>query len=807
MRDLVVLVGLLAIASEPAAAATWSVASDGTGDFGTIQGAIDSASSGDTIEVEPGTWAEHIDFSGKNLWIIGLDGAEATTIEGNEFGALVHFSGGEGDGGDAILEGFTLVNDDGPAVLGQSATMVLRSVIVEGLGDEEEEGGAIHARNGGVTIDGCTLDGNQADLGGAIYAYDSWVTITDSVLEDNSANYGGAIYMEAGLGLTISDSTVSDNEAYYDGGAIYTLESPETVAVSGSTFFENRAAYGYGGAIYQYTEGDISVTESTFEDNFAYYYGGAIYSYDRTDITITSSELIGNSAYYYGGAIYFYPGVNATYGTLTIHDSSVTDSESVYSSVGAIYCYYYANLVLTDSIISDNVSASSYGAVYHYYGSAQITGNTFEGNIAEGAAGALYTYPGWNTEHGAVISDNVFSGNVSELEGAALVIPAATGPTTISGNTFDRNQAGEQSYAGAMLLTYMYDLQVTGNTFTANSAAYGGAVYYTLAQGGEGKDTWTHNIFQDNVARFGGAMVLETTQPIALTNNTFVGNQALDEGGTVYLYDAQAWFTNTILSYTVAGGGVVAYDDASRLGSRFRYCNLYDNTDGSLGGTLVAWPMPADSGATDDTGDTSTTDTAGGRQILGGRMEASVHLAPGFAAWTNDGDHANDVLVLAADSPLIDAGDPDILDADGSRSDIGAMGGPDAPLAGTDTDGDGYDATRDCDDEDASIHPGATETWYDGTNTDCLSGSDYDADGDGLDSSDHDGDDCDDTDADVLECQPGEESTSIGGQQSSQEQSGCGCSATIPDWNQPIWLLGLLGLIRRRRQPDFGGCP
>ncbi|MFH1468067.1 MAG: MopE-related protein, partial [Pseudomonadota bacterium] len=32
----------------------------------------------------------------------------------------------------------------------------------------------------------------------------------------------------------------------------------------------------------------------------------------------------------------------------------------------------------------------------------------------------------------------------------------------------------------------------------------------------------------------------------------------------------------------------------------------------------------------------------------------------------------------------------------------------------TDADGDGYDTTTDCDDTDATVHPGATEIWYDG---------------------------------------------------------------------------------------------
>ncbi len=70
-----------------------------------------------------------------------------------------------------------------------------------------------------------------------------------------------------------------------------------------------------------------------------------------------------------------------------------------------------------------------------------------------------------------------------------------------------------------------------------------------------------------------------------------------------------------------------------------------------------------------------------------------------------------------------------------------------------DADADGYDSDAyggtDCDDGDAAVNPAASDTWYDGVDSDCDGWSDYDADGDGFDSSDHGGDDCYDDDAAV----------------------------------------------------------
>ena len=117
-------------------------------------------------------------------------------------------------------------------------------------------------------------------------------------------------------------------------------------------------------------------------------------------------------------------------------------------------------------------------------------------------------------------------------------------------------------------------------------------------------------------------------------------------------------------------------------------------------------------------------------------------------------------MLLACTSPKPDTGDgtppaPDTAaDTDDTPTHTGDTGDTDGDTAPpvTDADGDGYHAAPqgdDCDDTDPAVNPGATETWYDGVDSDCSGGSDYDADGDGADAEAYGGTDCDDTDAEV----------------------------------------------------------
>jgi hypothetical protein len=125
----------------PAGAATLHVPAD----YATIQGAINAASPGDEVRVDPGTYVENLDFLGKAVAVIGEQGADHTFVDGN-LATVVTFASGEGL--DSALDGFTLYNGTG----------TLDSSYAPG----EWYGGGIFCKGASPTLRSCVVYDNES---------------------------------------------------------------------------------------------------------------------------------------------------------------------------------------------------------------------------------------------------------------------------------------------------------------------------------------------------------------------------------------------------------------------------------------------------------------------------------------------------------------------------------------------------------------------------------------------------------------------------------------------------------------------
>ncbi len=113
------------------------VAQDGSGDYTSIQSALDVAQDGDEILIFPGTYYERPAINGKSLSLIGVSGRDVTIIDGSSGGRTLEITGYE----TFSLEGLTIQRGR----FGGSTSGVTY------------EGGGLYASGGSLTMRECAL--------------------------------------------------------------------------------------------------------------------------------------------------------------------------------------------------------------------------------------------------------------------------------------------------------------------------------------------------------------------------------------------------------------------------------------------------------------------------------------------------------------------------------------------------------------------------------------------------------------------------------------------------------------------------
>jgi CSLREA domain-containing protein len=259
-----------------------------------------------------------------------------------------------------------------------------------------EYGGGIHTK-GTTSITNTSIYNNSAaDDGGGIYNRGK-LYITDSIISDNlggtedSGGYGGGIFNWGAGVLTIFNSTFTDNHANV-GGGIFNYGSDMgygrgTVYITNSTFSNNRADVSWdkiGGAIYN--RGILNITESTIYGNHADSGGGINNGHY---LTITNSTLYENHSKT-GGAI-------SNGGTMSISNCTLTNSDGGYAGGGI---YSDEILTIVNTTLSGN-SADGGGNIYLEGGSIlTITNSIVAASLSGGNCSGTITDGGHNIDDG-----------------------------------------------------------------------------------------------------------------------------------------------------------------------------------------------------------------------------------------------------------------------------------------------------------------------------------------------------------------------------------------------------------------------
>jgi len=187
------------------AGATFLVKSDRTGDFPTIQDAIDGSASGDMILLADG------DFSGpgnRDLDFLSLD-ITLKSENDDPSQVTIFCQGSETD----PHRGFMMTS-------GQTAATLLQGITITGAW--HANGGGLWISGGSPTIANCIFSGNESNNGAGIYIDGGGQpSITDCTFNNNSASSaGGGLYFQTSAG-TLTNSTFENNFGYWGGGGVH----------------------------------------------------------------------------------------------------------------------------------------------------------------------------------------------------------------------------------------------------------------------------------------------------------------------------------------------------------------------------------------------------------------------------------------------------------------------------------------------------------------------------------------------------------------------------------------------------------
>jgi hypothetical protein len=215
-----VLIGALGAGCD-LAPETWLVRADGSGQAPTIQAAVDSATHGDTIIVEDGTYVGEgnydIDFHGKLLVLRSVSGPASTVIDcqGNSQQPRRAFLFDGAEDRRAVVEGLTITG-----------------------GYDRYGAGAFCDYLSSPKFVNCVFTGNIAwDAGGALVVQGSSPVFESCIIADNRSVEGGGIYCNLSGDAVFLQCTLVDNY----GGGVWCWDSSPIIERSIVAFHAGRS--------------------------------------------------------------------------------------------------------------------------------------------------------------------------------------------------------------------------------------------------------------------------------------------------------------------------------------------------------------------------------------------------------------------------------------------------------------------------------------------------------------------------------------------------------------------------------------
>ncbi len=521
------------------------------------------------------------------------------------------------------------------------------------------------SRNSVLAVEGLTFQDGVGEIGGVVSCNGASLTLDGVVVANGSAANGGGLGA-VDCAIDLAETAVIGNTATEYGGGIFTQRTSGTI--QSSVIDANVGAQGGGAFLYDGTinifDTDITANEATTLDETAWGPGGGGGGLWTSGGEVSGNRIVGNHSAYQAGGGYFYRGRPVVTDNLVEGNTCGEDGAGLYFNVSTAR--------IEGNTFTGNEAADDAGGLRLYFGSSTIEGNTIVGNVAaDDGGGAKLSH----SEHTFV--NNHLEGNRAGDAGGGLELDNDS--THVADSVF----IGNQSYRGAGLHNWRTERRFTieDSQFVDNVATdCGGGLQFDnnpyvvtirnlWMEGNEADDG--AGVCVDRVYRdpedVGGVELYYQDSHLQLENLFFVDNTAADDGGAVYIRAGIVDIVNVVMAenYGPGVGAISVKGSTVTLNNAILATNtggpalVVEDTEDGVGSLVVSY-----------------TDFYRNSSIAGGLVDptgsnGNIAEDPRFSS---SGDYS-----LSSDSPCVDAGDPAIRDVDGSRSDMGAFGGPGAP--------------------------------------------------------------------------------------------------------------------------------
>ena len=530
------------------------------GECPTVQAAIDAASDGDTIVVQPGIYVENLRLNGKNIKLTSIDPLDSTVvsetiIDGNQKGAVIRIDDGETD---AVITGFTITNGTGRTL--------------DGIG----HGGGIFVRNSGATISYNNIVNNSvAGRGGAIYLSGAYALISNNHIAGNMANDAGkAVYSESS-DIVLQSNVISDDNV--KGAKTVVSFSGDNCIITDNTFIDNYSQLRDANPMVFY--GDNNLLSGNASD-FSLYMEGCHNTVADNSVQIFFI-LKGESntvAYNTFGEKFIVGGITGNNNVIEFNTHELEnggllaqgDYISMRGNSGGVWmvqgnhCLVAENTGSVAVVGNNNTVTNNTPTLFKVDGHNNVvTGNTMRDG----------EFLNWSISgNGNIIKDNMISGSTDDgFDRTAITISGDN--NTIEGNDISGNTlSGWSGYIGIMVtgngnsikentvigntsqggITVIgYSNSITGNLISGNSSKNGGGLHVrgTTAVGGIYLgNTITDNTITDNTASGAGGGLYVQYGTHTISGNIVSGNTSATNGGGLYVVGQSGLPTTVILT-------------------------------------------------------------------------------------------------------------------------------------------------------------------------------------------------------------------------------------------------------------------